>query len=115
MSTFPETSLTDDLTSVECNLLINLPPLYTLNFDFLIDPRHERNQNQDSRPPRPPNSWIIFRRMFESRLQSQQSDPFRMAGEDWKSQPKSALQWHNKTYPDNKPVRKKKNNWYYKR
>ncbi|CAG8658150.1 10111_t:CDS:1, partial [Paraglomus brasilianum] len=107
----------DTLTFNERYLLVNPP--YTLNapLDTLINPRRGRSINQDSKLPRPPNAWIIFRTNFASRVRFQDSINYysvqeisKQASKDWKSQPplvkqffdvlsKLATQRHKEIYP----------------
>ena len=139
MSTFPTTlpNFTNTFTFHEYNILLNPPYSLNVPLNSLINPRHGRKQNKRSRPPRPSNSWILFRTNFASRLRSQypdnsynMEDVSRMAGEDWRSQPsivkqyfstlaKLASQWHKETYSDytfrpRRPKQNKRKNWSFR-
>ncbi|CAG8530526.1 5306_t:CDS:1 [Paraglomus brasilianum] len=126
-------SSADTLTPYEHNLLFNPPYILNITLDCLIDPRRRQSNGQDSKPPRPSNSWILFRTNFASGLQSQDSNCVqhvsKMASKDWKNQPmvvkqyfnalaKLARQWHKEAYPGYtfRPRRQKQNkekNWSF--
>src|SRR6185369_7031618 len=56
------TSITS--TPRENNLLLNPPYVLTHSLDALLDP-NLRQRNHSTTPPRPKNSFIIFRKDFE--------------------------------------------------
>ncbi|CAG8528421.1 6564_t:CDS:1 [Paraglomus occultum] len=128
---------TDTLTSHERNLLDNPPYALSMSLNSLTNPGRRQNENQNSKFPRPSNSWIIFRTNFASRLRSQYpnalykvQDVSRLASMEWNSLPilvkkyfdilaKLALQRHKKTYlgyiyKPNRMKQNKKKNWTFK-
>ncbi|CAG8596680.1 3510_t:CDS:1 [Paraglomus occultum] len=130
--TFPTTSPPNSmniLTSHEYDILLNPPYTLSVSLDSLIKPKRGRNRNHCSKPPRPSNSWILFRTNFTSRLRSQYPensysivDISRMAGKDWESQPTTVKQYfcalskladkrHKETYSDYtfRPEKSKRN------
>ncbi|CAG8479215.1 1762_t:CDS:1 [Paraglomus occultum] len=128
------------LTSFECDLLRNPPYNLTISIESLLNPkrkRRRRNIRRNPSPPRPQNSWLIFRQNFESRLRLQYpdnsysiQDVSKTAGKDWRRQPQIVKQYfdvlakltsqqHKHTYPDyayrpQKKPRKPENRWLFK-
>ena len=81
------------LTPCEINLLLNPPYILTRSLEDLLDP-NQRQRNNSTTPPRPKNSFIIFRKNFEGFLR--ESHPgqsyniqtvSRLAGEEWSNLP----------------------------
>ncbi|CAG8479152.1 1758_t:CDS:1 [Paraglomus occultum] len=126
-------------TPQEIDLLLNPPYMLTQSLDALLDPnQRQRKRDKDSTtPPRPKNSWIIFRKDFESLLRALYPDECysiqtisKLAGEIWKDLPdvvkqyfdvlaKLARQRHKDAYPNYtyKPRQRRqarRANWLFK-
>ncbi|CAG8610362.1 8558_t:CDS:1 [Paraglomus brasilianum] len=92
----PTTSIFDythSLTPSEIDLLYHPPYNLFLSLDVLLDPTYKSRVKQCPLLPRAQNSWIIFRRDFESRLRDQHPtksytvhDVSKIAGDLWKVQ-----------------------------
>ncbi|CAG8559606.1 4409_t:CDS:2 [Paraglomus brasilianum] len=128
------------LTPFECDLLRNPPYDLTISLESLLDPMRKRRRNyirNNSLPPRPRNSWLIFRQDFESRLRIRYpnglysiQDVSKIAGKDWRRQSQIVKQYfnvlaklvrqqHKCVYPDyayrpQKKQRKAENKWLFK-
>ncbi|CAG8489433.1 718_t:CDS:1 [Paraglomus brasilianum] len=119
-SIFQSACYTSCLTHSELSLLTAPPYILTLPIDTLLNPipKHRRTRFKKDLPPRPQNSWVIFRKDFESQLRAQHPNAMytlheisAIAGVHWKNQPsnvkqyfrvlaKLALYQHNIMYPD---------------
>ncbi|CAG8630792.1 9730_t:CDS:2 [Paraglomus occultum] len=114
------TCYTSCLTQSELSLLTAPPYVLTLSVDTLLNPipKQRRTRFKQDLPPRPQNSWVLFRKDFECQLRAQHPDVMytlheisAIAGVQWKNQPtavkqyfrvlsKLALHRHNIMYPD---------------
>ncbi|CAG8512373.1 8706_t:CDS:1 [Paraglomus occultum] len=110
-----------ELSDLTCDdkMLLLYPPYYLFApLESLLDPMRKKYARKNAPPPRPRNSWLIFRKNFESLLRNFCSNqPFtiqeisKLASEHWKEQSKLVKRYfkvlsklayhiHRNAYPD---------------
>ncbi|CAG8460248.1 3127_t:CDS:1 [Paraglomus brasilianum] len=135
MAAFLELS---NLTYFEQKLLLNPPYGLFASLESLLDPIRKKHTRKDAPPPRPRNSWLIFRSNFESLLRNSCSNQpltiqeiSKLASKHWKEQSKVVKRYfkalsnlaryiHKGKYPGytyrpRKSKHNRKKNWEFKK